>query len=106
MQDGFIKKKGVRKESSRIKNQFEEIKEELKMFIKDQSIIVEDVPEFKKVSLLDKEDKDCELVAESYIDSKIPSSEEIEGGIEELIREAVAFKIKYHDKLKEEKVKQ
>jgi type I restriction-modification system DNA methylase subunit len=101
MQDGFVKKKGIRKESKKIRNMFEEIKDELKEFIKDQDIKIENKPEFKKVCLLDKEDKNCELVAEAYIDSKVPSIEEIEKGIEEMIRESVAFKIRYHNKLKE-----
>ena len=100
MQDGFVKKKGVRKESSKVKNQFEEIKDELKAFIHNPNIEVENIPEFKKACLLDKDDKNCELVAEAYIDSKVPSQEEIEKGIEEMIRESVAFEIKYHEKLK------
>jgi len=48
---------------------------------------------------LDREDKNYELVPEAYIDSKIPTHKEIEEGIEEMIRESVAFKIKFYNRL-------
>jgi len=98
-QDGFVKKKGKRLKSDRIKNMLEEIKEELKSFIKNPDINVKNIPEFKKVCLLNKEDKNCELVPEYYIDSAIPSPKELEEGIVNMIREAVGFKIKYYNKL-------
>jgi len=101
MKDGFVKKKGIRKESRKTENQFEEIKEELKNFISEKDIEIKNIPEFKKVCLLDKEDKNCELVAEAYIDSKVPSTEEIERGIEKMIREVVAFKIRFHNEIKD-----
>lgn len=104
IQDGFVKKKGVRKESNKVRNMLEEIKEELKDFIfKGKSPKDKNIPEFKKICLLDKEDKDCELVAEAYIESAIPSFKELQEGLDEMIREAIAFKIKYTHKLEESK---
>jgi type I restriction enzyme M protein len=97
--DGFAKKKGVRKLNTRVRNMLEEIKEELKQFIKSQNIKIDNIPEFKKLCKLDKSDKNCELVAEAYLDSRIPSGEEIQKGIEEIIRESVAFKIRFNEKL-------
>jgi type I restriction enzyme M protein len=97
--DGFTKKKGVRKENKKVRNNFNEIKDELKEFIKNNKTKVETVPEFKKAVLLDKTDKSCELVAEAYLDSKIPTDQEIQEGIERIIREAIAFKIRFNDKL-------
>ncbi len=97
--DGFTKKKGVRKENKKVRNNFNEIKDELKEFIKNNETKVETVPEFKKAVLLDKTDKSCELVAEAYLDSKIPTDQEIQEGIEQIIREAIAFKIRFNDKL-------
>jgi len=35
------------------------------------------------------------LVPEAYLDSKEPSPEQIEGGIEQLVRDSVAFVIKF-----------
>lgn len=99
MQDGFKMKKGVRKENSKVKNLLKEIKEELRGFIKDPDIEIKNTPEFKKVCLLDKDDNNSEIVAEAYIESRIPSEKEIEKGIEEMMREAVAFKIRHANKL-------
>lgn len=98
--DGFRKKKGKRIEIKNSENRLKEIKEELKTFLTNQNLNVENLPEIKKTCLLDQEDKSIELVPEAYLDSRIPSSEEIKKGLEEMIREAVAFKIKYREKLK------
>lgn len=105
MQDGFKMKKGVRKESKRVENQLEEIKEELKSFIKNQNVNNSSIPEFKRICFLEKNDKNTELVAETYIESRTPSEEEIQKGIEEIIREAIAFKIRFNDKFEELKQK-
>lgn len=98
IKDGFKMKKGVRKENKKVRNMLEEIKEELKYFIKNQNVREISVPEFKRICLLDKNDKNTELVAEAYIESRIPTEEEIQKGIEEIIREAVAFRIRFNDK--------
>lgn len=96
IEDGFAKKKGVRKENLKVRNRLEELKEELKNFIvNEKEPKVKNIPEFKKICLLDKEDKDCELVAEAYIESSIPSFKELEEGLDQMIRESLAFKIKY-----------
>lgn len=97
--DGFVKKKGIRKQNGKTPNLLEEIKSELTSFIEGKNIVVSNIPEFKKLCLLDKEDKNCELVAEAYLDSRIPSEKEIDEGARELVREAVAFKIRYADEL-------
>lgn len=99
IQDGFVKKKGVRKENGKVRNMLEEIRDELKAFIKNQNVQEVSVPEFKRICPLDKEDTDCELVAEAYIESSIPSFTELQEGLDEMIREAIAFKIKYIHKL-------
>ena len=82
----------------------EEIKDELKDFIfTGKSPKEKNIAEFKKICLLDKEDKDCDLTAEAYIESAIPSFDELQKGLDEMIREALAFKIKYSHKLEEAK---
>jgi len=114
MKDGFKMKKGKRLKNVKVPDLLSELKQELKAFLVNQNLSLKDVPEFKKICLLDKEDcildiedakknknKNIELVPEAYIDSKIPSLNEIEQGIEGIIREAVAFKIKYHNMIKE-----
>ena len=97
--DGFRKKKGKRVTDKKERNQLAEIREELKAFLANPNLKFENIPEFKKTCKLDKEDKNYELVPEAYIDSKIPNHEEIEIGIEKMIRESVAFKIKFYNQL-------
>ena len=97
--DGFRKKKGKRKKDKRERNQLNEIHNELKAFLGNQNLKFKNVPEFKKICKLNKEDKNIELVSETYIDSKIPNHKEIEKGVEKMIREAVAFKIKFYNQL-------
>ena len=99
VQDGFTKKKGVRKENPKVRNMLNEIRDELSTFIKNRNVEVDCIPEYKKLTLLDKNDVNCELVPEAYLDSKVPTEEEIMSGVEELIRESVAFKIRFHNKL-------
>jgi type I restriction-modification system DNA methylase subunit len=97
--DGFRKKKGKRIRDSRERNQLKEIHEELKTFILNQNLRIENEPEFKKVCKLDLEDKNIELVPEAYIDSRIPNINEIEFGIEKMVRESIAFKIRFFNEL-------
>lgn len=101
--DGFRKKKGKRIRVENSENKLQEVENELKSFLINQGSKFIDVPEFKRICVLDKNDKNIELVPEAYIDSRIPSLDEIEKGVEEMIKEALAFKIKYSDKLEGKK---
>ena len=101
--DGFRKKKGKRIIVENSENTLKEVGGELRGFLANQNLNLEDVPEFKKICLLDKSDVGIELVPEAYIESKIPTLNEIESGVEEMIKEALAFKIKYSDKLESKK---
>lgn len=108
--DGYKMKKSKRIRNNNVPDILSDLKDELKAFIFNQNIKIGSNPEVKKVCLLDA--KDCmydmhgklkgnvELVPENYIDSKIPTLEELENGVDELIREAVAFRIKYHAQLR------
>lgn len=101
--DGFRKKKGKRIVVENNENTLKEVEGELKGFLANQNLKLKDVPEFKKICLLDKSDIGVELVPEAYIESKIPTLEEIENGVGEMIREAIAFRIKYSNKLENKK---
>jgi len=103
IKDGFAKKKGVRKENTKVRNMLEEIREELRDFIKGKRQEIKNIPEFKKICLLDKTDKAVELAPEGYIDDRTPSLAEIQKGVDGMVREAVSFKIKYKEEL--EKIK-
>jgi type I restriction-modification system DNA methylase subunit len=94
IEDGFAKKKGVRKQSKKVRNMLEEIKVELKEFIKNRESKIKSIAEFKKVCLLNEKDELFELAPEAHLDSKVPTEEEIKKGIEQLVRDNVAFLIK------------
>lgn len=100
IEDGFKMRKGKRVKNPKSKDLLSEINEELKAFLANKNILIKDIPEFKRICLLDKEDADCELTPEAYIESRIPSLDEINDGIEVMIREAIAFDIRFHDKIK------
>ena len=100
VKDGFKMKKGKRIKNAKVPDIISEVKGELKAFLINQNLPFKDVPELKTICTLNKQDKDIELVPEEYIESKIPTPKEIEDGVEEMIREVVAFKIKYHNMLK------
>lgn len=97
--DGYKMKKGKRIKNKFIKDVLSELKEELKIFMINSNFKFKDVPELKKICLLDEEDKNVELVPENYIDSKIPTLEELEKGVDILIREMISFRIKYYHQL-------
>lgn len=101
--DEFRKKKGKRIVVENSENTLKEVEGELKGFLANQNLKLKDVPEFKKICLLDKSDVGVELVPEAYIESKIPTLGEIENGVGEMIREAIAFRIKYSNKLENKK---
>lgn len=94
LQDGFIKKKGVRKESNKVRNILEEIKEELKTFIKNTETNVKNIPEFKKACLINANDDLFELVPEFYLDSKMPSDDEIKKQVAIMVRESLIYNIR------------
>ena len=100
--DGHRKKKGKRVIDKNTRNIIEEIENELKEFMENQTKKIQNVPEVKKSCLLDHEDKKLELVPEKYLDSRKLSDDEIRDGMEEMILESIAFKIKYAKKLNKE----
>ena len=55
---------------------------------------MDNVPEFRKICAIDFSDDYLELVPEAYLDSKLPSSKEIEKEMDKLVRESVAFIIR------------
>lgn len=91
MTDGFRKKKGKRVLDENGENILEEIKEELKAFIINQNLKFKDIPEIKKICLLDKDDSDVELAPETYIDDKNPDFNEVIESIENLVRETAGY---------------
>ncbi|MEM3075058.1 MAG: N-6 DNA methylase [Candidatus Pacearchaeota archaeon] len=99
LNDGFLKKKGVRLQNERAKNDFPKIKDLLKQFIANPNMQVQNIPEFQKSCLIDFNDENLELIPENYLDENEITKEILEEEIEKLIRENVAFEIKFEKKL-------
>lgn len=92
--DGFLKVKGKRLPSQKEANEFELITSSLRSFMLDQKTEVKCVPEFCKVAPINYADKALEYIPEVYLDQRIPKIEEIEEGMEDLVRETVAYIIR------------
>ena len=92
--DGLLKKKGRRLPNRRATNDLERIKNNLKSFILNPEIRIENIAEFHKACPIDVTDRNLELVPEAYLDSRIPDVSDIEDGVENLVRQSVAYIIK------------
>lgn len=101
LNDGFIKKKGKRLKNERAKNDFPKIKEELKAFIFNKNEKIKNIPQFQKLCAIDFEDENLELVPENYLDEEEIKEDKLEEEIENLMRENIAFNIKFENRLKE-----
>jgi type I restriction enzyme M protein len=94
LNDGLLKKKGKRLPNPRAQNDLETIRNDLKSFIANPGIRVENIPEFQKSIPIDFDDPQLELVPEAYLDQTKPSYEDIQLGMENRVRETAAFLIR------------
>jgi len=99
--DGRLKKKGKRLENPRAKNDYLAILPVLKQFIAGHDNEVASMAAFQKLAMIDWEDKDLELVPEAYLDERRITTEEIADGIDQLMRESIAFRIQFEKQLAE-----
>lgn len=93
LNDGYLKVKGRRILSKETPNELLKIKNILKSFIKDQTIDVENIPEFQKAAPIDFSDEIMELVPEAYLDGEIPTIDRIESNLDVTLRELIAYMI-------------
>jgi type I restriction enzyme M protein len=91
LSDGFAKSKGKRLPSTRALNDLERVKDLLKAFLINPYYPVESIPKFIKACPIDFEDSILELVAEVYLDDIPPTIEEINSGINQMIKETMVF---------------
>lgn len=94
IRDGFVKRKGKRlkpKPPITERDMLSEYKERVKQFIKNQDTRIKNVPEECKVCRIDFSDEQLELVPEYYLDEFIPTHNDIQDGVEELIRETAGY---------------
>lgn len=101
LNDGKWKKKGKRLDHPKAIDDYPNILPTIRDFIKNQDIKVKSIPAFQKASVVDFSNKELELVPEAYLDDKPVTADEMDESIEQLIREHLAFRIKYENKIAE-----
>ena len=92
--DGHRKIKGKRLPDPKVPNDLERVKPLIPSFIVNPNIQVENIPEFQKVATIDFNDPEPELIPEAYLDENIPTITEIQQGVEDTVRDTVAFLIR------------
>jgi len=107
MHDGFRLKKGRRIEVKEEQDDLKNVKENVRSFLKNQDILLPNIPEFQKITSINYPpnpeddvdnplyDKELELCPEAYLDEKPVSTQEMNELIDKLMREALAFNIKF-----------
>lgn len=101
LNDGFKKKKGKRLRHKDVPDDFVKIKQNVKDFVNNVIYNVENIPKFQKATSIDFSDEYLELCPEAYLDNLPIEQDAMEQNIDKLIRENIAFKIKYEKELKE-----
>jgi type I restriction enzyme M protein len=100
LHDGFRLKKAKRFRYPDEEDDLEKVKPLLKEWCENQNIEVNNISEFQKSTQIDFNDEGLELCPEAYLDEKPASDQEIENSVEQMIRENIAFLMKYEPKLK------
>ena len=100
LNDGKWKKKGKRLDHPKAVNDYPMILSILQDFIKNQDIKIKSIPAFQKASEIDFTNKELELVPEAYLDEKTVTTDEMDESIEQLIRDQLAFQLKYENRLR------
>lgn len=94
LNDGFLKSKGKRLPNNKVPNDLETVNGTLKSFIVNARMKVDNITKFQKACPIDFSDELLELVPENYLDDDSPKMDEIQDGIEQTIRETVAYLIR------------
>jgi type I restriction enzyme M protein len=92
--DGMIKSKGKRLPSSRALDDYPQIKSIISAFIGDPESVVHDIDKLQRACPIDFDDPLLELVPENYLGEPQPNVEEMMFGMEQVIRETMAFQIR------------
>jgi hypothetical protein len=94
LNDGLLKSKGKRLPNPKAKNDYPLVRDLLKAFVANPSMRIDSVQCFQKACPIDFADPLLELVPENYLDQSPPSDDEVRCGIEQVIRDSVAFLIR------------
>ena len=93
--DGLLKRKGKRVPNERATNDLAAVHDLLKAFLVNPSYTIPNIEMLQKACPIDYEDPGFELVPENYLDQPRPSAGEMGDGMEQVIRDAVAFQVRF-----------
>lgn len=92
--DGHRKIKGKRLPDSKVPNDLEKVKLLMQSFVANPNVQIGNIPLFQRVAKIDFDDTELELIAEAYLDEKPLTLNDIQEGVEETIRDTVAFLVR------------
>jgi type I restriction enzyme M protein len=93
LNDGLLKSKGKRLPSPRAPDDFAQIRGLVRAFLSDPDYPVPALPQFQQLLPVDFDDPLLELVPENYLEHRPPTDDELRNGIDQVIRDAVAYMI-------------
>ncbi len=92
--DGLLKRKGRRLPHPRATNDLARSRDIVKAFLTNPQYAVPNIERLQKACPIDDSDSLYELVPEAYLDQSLPTAEEIRDGMDEILRNSVAFMIR------------
>ena len=92
--DGTRKSKSKRLDDDNARNDFPPITDLVRGFLINPRMAVPSIEQFQKACPVDYEDPNFELVPEYYLDQSVPTEVEIKEGVEDVMRNAVAFLVR------------
>ncbi len=94
LNDGLLKSKGKRLPNPRATNDYDKVTNTIRAFVQNPSMPVENINQFQKACPIDNQDTLLELVPENYLDQPPPDNVQIQGLVDQTVRDSVAFLIK------------
>jgi len=92
--DGLLKRKGRRLPNPRATNDLARSRDVVKAFLANPQYTVPNIERLQKACPIDPLDAMYELVPENYLDQALPTPEELQDGMEQILRNSVAFMIR------------
>lgn len=94
LSDGLLKSKGKRLPSPRAPNDLATVENSVRAFLHNPSHGVPSIHQFQRAAPIDFADPSLELVPEAYLEQAAPTEAEIVAGLEESVRNTVAYLVK------------
>ncbi len=92
--DGLLKSKGKRLPNAKASDDYFVIKDLVRAYVPNPGMAVDSKDRFQKIAPIDLADDLLELVPENYLDQAPPSDAEIKTGMEQVVRNSMAFLIR------------